>query len=120
MLRFYHKISSSTRDWQGPYQASESDFASLEAALPEAPVRRARRFLRWCFPPALALAGAASGLACATAEQKAVAAEAAYTTELARCVDRSETITEARACRAAAREKWGVAADAGAGTEAGR
>ena len=40
-------------------------------------------------------------------------AEARYGAELLRCVDKAETITESRACRAGVNERWGI-------TDAGR
>ena len=43
----------------------------------------------------------------------AATTEATYTAELLRCVDKSETITESRSCRAAVDVKFGVAKDGG-------
>ena len=55
----------------------------------------------------------ACGLASATAHaactpRTPAQAEAAYTAELLRCVDRAETLAQSRACRAEVDRRWGV------------
>jgi hypothetical protein len=45
---------------------------------------------------------------CAPTHLGATAAESAYTAELLRCVDDSETLSESRACRARVNEHWGI------------
>lgn len=70
-------------------------------------------------PPFLTVAGPFFALcfvaacAAATAQEKAAAAEASYTAEMAACVEKSATLEESKACRAEVRKRWSVA-DAGA------
>jgi len=47
--------------------------------------------------------------ACSSQQTKAAAAEAAFTTELLRCVDMAKTLEESKACRREVNRKWGVA-----------
>ena len=51
------------------------------------------------------LAGACEALAGC---KPAASAEAAYTGELLRCVDKAETLAESRACRAEVDKRWKV------------
>ncbi len=41
-------------------------------------------------------------------DPKAAAAEGAYTADLTRCVDKSATLAESKACRAEVNKKWGI------------
>lgn len=43
----------------------------------------------------------------------AASAEATYTAEHLRCVDKSATLAESRACRAGVDMRWGIVRDAG-------
>ncbi len=57
------------------------------------------------FAVALALVGCASA-ASFTPEEKAAAAESAYTAEMLRCVDEASTLHESRECRKRVRARW--------------
>ena len=59
---------------------------------------------------ALSLAAglAAGGTHAACAPRTPAQAEAAYTAELLRCVDRAATLAASRACRAEVDRRWGV------------
>jgi hypothetical protein len=55
-------------------------------------------------------------LAACTPQQASVAAEGSYGAELLRCVDRSTTLAESKACRATVDQRWGVTVTDAGGT----
>jgi hypothetical protein len=45
---------------------------------------------------------------CRSEQAKEASAEAAYTLELTRCVDKANTLAESKACRRRVNEQWGI------------
>lgn len=46
---------------------------------------------------------------CQSQAAREASAEAAYTLELTRCVDKANTLEESKACRRRVNEQWGIA-----------